>query len=95
MKTQKHIIDRLITTISPSGIKALKEGGVMKVWKNSSPSNWWIEDISGKMVWHLGGILGPGTLAFDETKSLSGMDYTKAYTLKKEFKKIKIPPAVK
>ena len=84
--TPKEITTRLSSVVGKKGIKALKEGGVMKVWKNSVPSNWWIEDKNGKDVWHLDGFLGPGTLAFDETESNTGMDYTRAYKLKTKFK---------
>jgi len=38
--------------IGEKAYRALKRGAVLKIWRNSTPHNWWIEGKRGKMYWH-------------------------------------------
>lgn len=32
--------------------RALRRGAVLRVWRRSSPHNWYVENKRGKMLWH-------------------------------------------
>lgn len=39
--------------IGEKGYRALREGrAVLRIWRNSSPHNWWVESKRGIMYWH-------------------------------------------
>lgn len=39
--------------IGPNAFRALKErDATLKIWRNPSPHNWWVEGKSGKTYWH-------------------------------------------
>ena len=42
--------------IGPSAYRCLtKNGSVLKIWRSSTPHNWWVEDKRGKTHWHSDG----------------------------------------
>jgi len=39
--------------VGRSAWRALRErGAFLKIWRNSTPHNWWVEGKRGKMYWH-------------------------------------------
>lgn len=64
--------------IGPSAYRCLaKNGGVLKIWRNSSPHNWWIEGKRGKIHWHSSGYSRPGLKLFEivENSTNKVIDY--------------------
>jgi hypothetical protein len=48
-------LGRLRKLIGNDAYRALKERGAsLKIWRNSSPHNWWVEGRRGKTYWHSG-----------------------------------------
>ena len=37
---------------------------MLKIWRRSSPHNWWIESKRGKQLWHSGGVGVPDLRLF-------------------------------
>lgn len=45
----------LSEVIGPRAMRALKEDrAVLKIWRQSTPHNWWIESKKGLQLWHSG-----------------------------------------
>ena len=45
--------ETLLDIVGSKAVRALKErGAVLKIWRNSSPHNWWVESKRGLMLWH-------------------------------------------
>lgn len=58
-------LKRLKNTIGIQAYRCLtKNGGVLKIWRNSSPHNWWVEGKRGKMYWHSSGYSRPNLKLF-------------------------------
>ena len=52
---EAEVIRRLETLKNIIGKRAftyLKRGGILRIWKRSTPHNWWIETKSGEQLWH-------------------------------------------
>lgn len=53
----KHItrdteLKELRSIIGAGATRSLQTTGVLKIWKRSSPHNWWVESKRGDMLWH-------------------------------------------
>lgn len=46
-------IAKLKEVVGWRAVKALRSRtAVLKIWRNSSPHNWWVESKTGRMLWH-------------------------------------------
>lgn len=57
MKKLKHItrdkrLKELRAIVGTGGVRSLQTTGTLKIWKRSSPHNWWIESKRHDQVWH-------------------------------------------
>lgn len=51
--SKSNDLQRLLNLVGPKAMRSLKHrNGVLKIWRNSSPHNWWVESAKGKMYWH-------------------------------------------
>ena len=89
---------RLKAHIGEKALARLRRGGVLNVWRRSSPHNWWIEDGRGEMLWHSGGWGDRPPLSFFEERGRSsclidhspvhregGMAESAEYVLRREY----------
>ena len=49
---RKDEIENIISIIGYSGYMALIDGEPLQIWRGSTPHNWFIEDKTGRTVWH-------------------------------------------
>lgn len=43
----------LINLFGEKNVKKLKNGtAILKIWRRTTPHNYWLEDKKGKMLWH-------------------------------------------
>lgn len=45
-------LKKLKEVIGLRAYMALRRGAPLRVWRRSSPWNWWVENRKGKMLWH-------------------------------------------
>lgn len=49
---RKLQLKQLRSIIGQGALRSLQTTGTLKIWKRSSPHNWWVESKRGNMLWH-------------------------------------------
>lgn len=71
----QHERYELIKLIGEESFKALMTGGKVKVWRNTTPHNYWIETKTGQMLWHSKDFNVPKLYLFDEKNGAEKVSY--------------------
>jgi hypothetical protein len=53
-ETPKEKLKDLRSVIGTHAVRSLQTTGLLNIWRNSSPHNWWVEAKRKSTVWHSG-----------------------------------------
>lgn len=62
---QQNDLRKLRKIIGVGAVRSLQSGALLRIWRRSTPHNWWINSKQGKLVWHSEGRNYPDLRMFE------------------------------